>query len=178
MANLWNNLHDEKWTPTELRSAAVLSKGSIKFMERVRAPSAAVLLYPHASNTRLATWALLAPVDSKVRINDSLLETGIRVLTDRDAIRVADMPTMYFSTERLAVIEAYPDAEPVYCARCRTLICEGDAAVCCNQCGVWHHEQAAGGKACWSYATTCTSCDQSTDLDSAAYRWTPENLST
>ncbi len=169
---------DDNWTPTELRSAAVLSRGSIEFVDHIHvdAHRGEVLLYPHATNPQLATWTLLAPSQSQVRINDTPLEIGIRVVVDRDAIRIADMPTMYFSTERLAGIEAYPDAEPVFCPRCKMTISEGDSAVCCPQCGVWHHEQVPEGKGCWSYATTCALCDQATALDSAGFRWTPEIL--
>ena len=178
MAYLWHSLNDQQWAATELHSAAVLGRGSVDFVGNigVAAGRGDVLLYPNTTNTRAATWMLLAPADSRVRINDTMLESGIRVVAHRDAIRVADMPTMYFSAERLAGIEAYPDAEPVFCPRCKMMISEGDSAVCCPQCGVWHHEQVPEGKRCWSYAKTCALCDQSTDLDSAGFRWTPEIL--
>ena len=104
------------------------------------------------------------------------LENGIRILADRDAIRVPGLPTMYYSTERLAQIEAFPNTEHVFCPRCKLIISEGDSAVCCPQCGVWHHERVPEDKNCWSYAETCALCDQSTDLDSASFRWTPDRL--
>ena len=178
MAYVWEIVNDEKWIPTELHSAALLGAGSVEFVghRSVAAGRGEVLLYRNTANTRAATWLLLAPTDSGVRINDALLETGIRVLANCDAIRVADMPTMYFSTERLACIEAYPETEPVFCPRCKTMIAASDAAVCCPRCGVWSHEQIPEGKGCWSYAETCALCDQSTDLDAAGFRWTPEEL--
>ncbi len=135
-----------------------------------------VLLYPHNMNTPVATWMLLAPSESQLRINDSPLESGIRVLADRDAIRVPGLPTIYFSTERLARIETFPDAEHVFCPRCKLMISEGNSAVRCPQCGVWHHERVPEGQRCWSYAETCALCDQATDLDSAGFRWTPDRL--
>jgi len=179
MANLWQLVNDEEWAPTELHSAAVLGRGSVDIVGNIRvaARRGAVLVYPSPSNTRAATWMLLASADSGVRINGALLENGIRVLADRDVIRVANLSAMYFSTERLARIEAYPETEPVFCPRCKMMISKGDSAVCCPQCGVWHHEQVAGGEGCWNYAETCALCDQSTNLDSAGYRWTPDGLS-
>ena len=178
MAYLWHYLNDHKWAPTELHSAAVLRRGSVDFVgnNHMAARHDEALLYPHATNRQLSTWTLLAPSQSRVHINDAALENGIRVLANRDAIRICGLATMYFSTERLAGIEAYPDAEPVFCPRCKMMISEGDAAVCCAQCGVWHHEQLPDGRTCWSYSTTCSLCEQSTDLDSAGFRWTPEEL--
>jgi hypothetical protein len=178
MAYIWHNPNDDRWTATELHSAASLSGGSIEFVQNIHVITQRreVLLYPTTANARATTWALLAPADSDVRINDALLENGIRIIVDRDAIRVANAPTAYFSTERLACIEAYPDEAPVFCPRCKLMISESDLAVCCSQCGVWHHEQAPEGKSCWSYSKTCALCDQSTDLDSAGFRWTPEVL--
>jgi len=176
--NIWIRAQDKEWIPTALQSAAVLDCGSVDLVasRRVVARRGEVLLLPSTANTREATWMLLAPAASDVRINGMPLENGIRVLADRDALRVAALPVLYFSTERLARLEPFPGEETVFCPRDKTAICKGDAAVCCPQCGVWHHEQEAAGKACWSYAETCTLCDQSTDLDAAGYRWTPGGL--
>ena len=44
------------------------------------------------------------------------------VLADRDAIRVANLSPMYYSTERLARIEPFPNEENVFCPRCKSLI--------------------------------------------------------
>ena len=178
MAILWQLVDAERWAPTELHSAAILGRESVDFGGNIRvaARCGAVLAYPSSSNTRAATWMLLASADSAVRINGALLESGIRVIADRDAIGVPDMATMYFSTERLACIEAYPESEPVFCARCKMMISKGDSVVCCPQCGVWHHEQVPEGRGCWRYGPTCALCDQPSDLDSARYRWTPEAL--
>jgi hypothetical protein len=178
MANLWHNLSDDNWNATELCSAVVLNRGSIEIIDNIHADGHCgdVLLFPHATNTQPATWVLLAPSQSQVRINDTPLENGIRVLANRDAIRVPGLSTIYFSTERLAGVEAFPDSKHVFCARCKLAISQGDSAVCCPQCGVWHHQQGPEGESCWSYAETCALCDQSTDLDTAGFRWTPEGL--
>ena len=178
MAYIWQNVNEDEWAPTELQSTAVAGRGSVEFAVDIHMATRQgdVLLHPSTANTRAATWMILGPTDAQTRINGTLLENGIRVVEDRDAIRVADMPTMYFSTECLAAIEAYPDAEPVFCPRCKRMVSEGDSAVCCPRCGIWHHEQVPDGTACWSYAKTCALCDQSTDLESAGFRWTPEIL--
>jgi len=178
MAYLWHNSNDGKWTATELHAAAFLGKGPIDFTQDIHAAARrrGVLLYPDTAITDPSMWALLAPNNSRVCISDTPLENGIRIIADRDSIRIADMPRMYFSAERLACIQEFPDMESVYCPRCKLIITEREMAVCCSQCGVWHHEQTQEGKNCWSYARTCALCDQSTDLDSAGFRWTPEIL--
>ena len=160
----------------ELASAAVLSRGAIEIVDRgqIAAQIGEVLLLPSDSNARSAPWMLLAPPESGVRINNAPLENGVRILADRDAIRAGDLPTMYFSTERLARVEPFSGGEDVFCPRDKTLISEGDPSVCCPRCGVWFHEHE--GKGCWSYSDTCALCDQHTDLNSATYRWTPGAL--
>ena len=178
MANLWQNSSDDHWTLAELRSTVILRNGSIELVEQIDVDTqrGEVLLYPHNADSREATWLLLAPLRSHVRVNDTPLESGVRALADRDAIRVPGLATMYYSTERLACVEPFAGPEPVYCARCRLVISKGDASVTCPQCGVVHHEQGAEGRDCFTYAETCALCDQPTDLESASYQWTPEGL--
>ena len=178
MADLWNNSSDDNWVPAKLSSAAVLSGDSIEFVEQIDldAHRGEVLLYPHEIHSRQATWLLLAPARSEVRVNDTPLESGIWALADRDAIRIPGLATMYYSTERLACVEPFAGPEQIYCARCRLAIAEGDASVTCPQCGVVHHEHGAEGRNCFTYAETCALCDQPTDLESADYQWTPEGL--
>lgn len=177
MANLWHESNDDGWIPTELHAAAVLSTEPNEFVDQVSLDSYRdhVLVFRHSASDQVAKWVLLAPRETLVRINNEPLECGLRVLTDRDAIRVSDRSTIYFSTEQLARIVQFPDSEYV-CARCKLTISAGDAAVCCPQCGVWHHEIADEGRNCWSYNEQCTVCDQATDLDSTDFRWTPEGL--
>lgn len=178
MANLWQSLSDNNWVPVELSSAAVLSGDSIELVDQIDldAHRGEALLYRHEMHSRQATWLLLAPARSHVRVNDTLLESGIRTLADRDAIRIPGLATMYYSTERLACVEPFAGPEQIYCARCRLAIAEGDASVICPQCGVVHHEHGAEGRNCFTYAETCALCDQPTDLESAGYQWTPEGL--
>ncbi len=178
MANLWHISNDDTWAPAELSSAAVLSRDSIEFVDQIdlNAHHGEVLLYAHEIDSRQATWLLLAPARSQVRVNDTLLESGIRALVDRDAIRVPGVATMYYSTERLARVEPFVGPEQVFCARCRLAISAGDPSVTCPRCGVVQHEQGPEGRNCFTYAETCSLCDQPTDLESAGYQWTPEDL--
>ncbi len=178
MANLWQNSSDDYWTPAELRAAVIVRNGSIELVEQIEVDTqpGVVLLYPQNANRRHATWLLLASSESQVRVNNWPLESGIRALADRDAIRIPRLATMYYSTERLACVEPFAGPEQIYCARCRLAIAEGDASVTCPQCGVVHHEHGAEGRNCFTYAETCALCDQPTDLESAGYQWTPEGL--
>ena len=112
-------------------------------------------------------------------MNGRPVRHGIRVLKNRDAIRVAGCRPSYYSTERLPEVVAFAGIDIPYCARCKLAIEPGHAAVCCPGCGVWHHEQTeADGETrqCWSYAPRCSVCDQATDLNGADERWTPERL--
>jgi len=107
----------------------------------------------------------------RTHVNGTPLVLGVRVLADRDALRVGQV-RMFFSTETLPHAETYPaDAPEVACARCRSPLRPGDPAVRCPSCGVWHHE--AEGRRCWTYDSRCANCDQPTALDTG-WRWTPE----
>lgn len=186
MAALWMTTSDGAWAPAELRSAALLAEGDLGLIDKVvdRAHGDQAVIMPHGVNLRDATWLLMAPLAARLRINELPFNTGIRVLANRDAICLPGGSPMFFSTESLARIEPFPanvndnaqDLDPVYCARCKLAIGDGDSAVCCPQCGIWHHEQVAEERACWTYADTCALCDQSTDLTTADYRWSPEVL--
>jgi hypothetical protein len=119
-------------------------------------------------------WILLSSSQDRVRVNGLKVASGIRVLSDRDEIRVEGVDTFFFSTERLAVIEPFPGAErAVFCPRCKQGFQEGALAVQCPQCKVWHHQSEE--LPCWTYSPTCALDDQPTDLD-ADYRWTPREL--
>lgn len=177
MANLWHNSSRDVWIPTELRTTALLGGDPIEFVEQTSTdlPRGEVLLFQSCGKDEISRWLLLAPRNIPVRINNTSLECGIRVLADRDAIRISDRPTVYFSIEQLARIVAFPDVEQT-CARCKLPISKGDDALCCPQCGVWHHEHQGEGRKCWSYGDRCTVCNQVTDLDLADFRWTPGGL--
>jgi hypothetical protein len=131
----------------------------------------------HALLCRSATngttnWSLMSAPCATVRVNGEQPPAGLRVLADRDEIRIADGKRFYFTTESLLHIEPFPGAErPVSCGRCRQPIETGAPAVRCPGCGVWYNQSAE--LPCFTYSETCAFCNQPTSLD-AGFRWTPE----
>jgi hypothetical protein len=117
------------------------------------------------------SWVLVGP--PAVRVHGSPLAAGIRVLRDRDELRV-DGGRTFFSAESLAAVMPFPGgAKATFCPRCKLEIVPGSPAVRCPQCGVFHHQ--SDEFPCWNYAAHCTMCDQPTALD-AGFRWVPEEL--
>ena len=120
------------------------------------------------------TWVLIAGVGAEVSVNGMPLATGIRVLSDRDEIRVSSADSYYFSTESLASVEAFPASEhTLFCPRCKQEIDKGAAAVKCPACGVWHHQTEELN--CWTYSDACALCAHPTEMN-GCFRWTPEEL--
>lgn len=120
-------------------------------------------------------WILLTDGSRAVRVNGYPLWGGLRVLVDRDEIRVRGGFRGYFSVEELTHVEPYPGgSEAARCPRCQDSIQHGSESVRCPACGIWHHQQEEE-RLCWSYAPGCAVCGQSTDFDSG-YRWTPAEL--
>lgn len=118
-------------------------------------------------------WMLIAGPARAVSVCGRPLALGVRVLSDRDEIRVEGVGTMFFSTETLARIEPFPHADRgFHCARCKLALEPGAPAVRCPACGVWHHQAERRG--CWTYAPACAMCDQATD-PVAGFRWTPDD---
>ena len=120
-----------------------------------------------------AAWVMIASLGAGVCVNGVPLLLGIRVLLNRDAIRVGANECVYFSSESLAQVVPYPDQRAVPCARCKTDIAPGMQAVKCPKCGAWHHQ--SGDLACWAYHEKCARCDYPTAMD-GQYHWSPEGL--
>ena len=119
-------------------------------------------------------WILLSGRGRMVWINGFPLAGGIRVLDDRDEIRIDEVGTLFFSTEVRARIELFPGGDgPVHCARCKIAIEPGTPVVRCPQCEIYFHESEEFP--CWRYSVSCAMCDQNTDLE-AGFRFTPEDL--
>jgi hypothetical protein len=120
------------------------------------------------------SWVLLSPQEKAVWVNGTPLYTRLRVLRDRDELRFADGRRLFFSTEHLAQVVAFPDAaETMYCVRCRQALVPQTPAIQCPACRVWHHQRE--DLPCWTYAERCAMCEQITQLE-AGFRWTPEAL--
>lgn len=122
-----------------------------------------------------AGWSLLVAPRCEVRVNGEAVPTGLRLVEDRDEIRVGrEGVRAYFSTELLACVEPLPGGDrELFCGRCKQAIAEGADSVRCPACGVWHHQDEE--LPCWLYAEACSLCDQPTVLD-GQFRWTPEGL--
>ena len=136
-------------------------------------PSARLMLSkPEGSAAHAAPdlWVLVAASATPVRVNGER-SVGLRVLADRDEIRIADV-SFYFSTERLAVVVPFPGPS-VHCARCKLLIPVDSPAVSCPGCSSWHHQ--SDEYPCWTYADHCALCPWKTNLD-AGYQWRPEEV--
>ncbi len=119
-------------------------------------------------------WTVISGSKEDVRINGLPMVLRIHTLADRDEIRVGGVGTVFFSTERLAQVEAFPGGDrPVYCARCKLEIPAGDLAVKCPGCGLWHCQNKR--RQCWTYEPTCAMCAQPTDLN-AGFQWSPADL--
>jgi len=119
------------------------------------------------SATEEEAWILVGP--ASVRVNGHPLDTGIRVLRDRDEVRVG-ASRAFFSTETLPTIVPFPGERPALCPRCKLDILAGSPAVRCPRCRIWHHESEE--YPCWLYNASCANCDQPTALD-ADFRWSP-----
>lgn len=115
-------------------------------------------------------WVLIGT--EAVRVNGSPLLGGVRVLRDRDELRVGAR-RCFFSEEEPPRLVSFPGAEPpVDCARCTQPLAAGDAAVRCA-CGLWHHQTP--DLPCWADFAHCAQCPRPTALD-GGYRWSPDEL--
>ena len=176
MAHLWQGeAQSDQWTAVPLEAEAyVLGNGYGPLICPVAEDGEAVLL--RKAEAARESWVLLTPSEAEVVVNGMPLVSGIHVLLDHDEIRLGGPDRLFFSTERLSTIEAFPGAQqPMICPRCKQPIQVNDLAVRCPNpsCGVWHHQTSDFN--CWSYSQRCALCDQTTDLG-GGYRWSPELL--
>jgi len=121
-------------------------------------------------------WLLLIPPTIPLWVNGRQPLLGAHVLTERDEIRFRTGLRLYFSTERLPQVVAFPGgSREMCCARCRNPIARDTPAVACPTCGTWCHQTEE--LPCWRYpgSTQCPLCDQSNDPE-AGFRWTPTDL--
>lgn len=171
MAHFW--LQDP--TSSEWQAAMMLSPEEAHAVD-LTPPSLAALFSresrePVGSLHHVAgIWLLLA--SESVLVNGSPLFGGVRVLRDRDEVRVGSRRA-YFSEEEPPQVVPFPGAdEPILCPRCKLALTAGEPSVRCP-CGVWYHQSAEFP--CFTYSERCSLCDRATTLD-AGFRWTPRNL--
>jgi hypothetical protein len=153
------------WTPLPPATPLVLQLGSAHVAEDGSPGGEKIELLPGAD----PGVVLLAEPGSRLRVNGHPLCGGLRVLQDRDELRVGPERCFYSATTAMAV-EPYP-GETASCPRCSGLLRQGTAAVRCR-CGAWFHQSAES--ACFSYGATCPLCGGSTQLETEP--WDPAEL--
>lgn len=173
------------WVTTEARHWAVLPLEDDAFTLATNPPrpvrhpmgdgeAFSNVLLVRTSGAEGTSWVLIAGAGSGVSVNGLPLATGLRVVSDRDEIRIPDAGALYFSTESLARVEPFAGSDQtLFCPRCKLEIEKGAEAVRCPACGVWHHQTEELN--CWTYSEVCALCAHATDLNSA-FQWTPEEL--
>jgi len=122
------------------------------------------------------SWYVLASWAARLWVNGRQAPLGVRVLADRDEIRLENGCRLYFSTERAAKVVPFAGAgHETICPRCGQPIEEGTPAVSCPACDTWYHQ--APPLTCWWFEDfmQCQHCGHPTDPD-AGFRWTPDNL--
>ena len=101
---------------------------------------------------------------------DGLPSLPLRVLADKDEVRVGH-ELCYFSAQSAAgVVPFTGESGDILCSRCKGKMSVGDLAVQCPRCGAWHHQTEA--LPCWTYDSRCSGCDQPTH----GVSWQPEPL--
>jgi len=89
-----------------------------------------------------------------VAVNGVPLQARIRVLADRDEIRVAGLGRVFFSTEQLACVAPFTGADtPTFCPRCKQAVTAGSPVVRCPTCERWYHQSEE--YPCWTYTDRC-----------------------
>lgn len=129
-----------------------------------------------AQGARLAeAWVLVCSRERFVRVNGLLLRTGIRVLADRDEIKVDSNEPVFFSTETLARVEIFKAGNrEIRCPRCKKPLENGAPVVRCPVCKLAYHHSTEKERDCWGYSPKCA-CGHSTSMD-AGFRWTPHEM--
>lgn len=177
MAHLWKRDVDGSWAVVPLaHSYYTLAQevSAVPRHEALPAACAAARLVRVSGPERRPPWALLAPPSARITVNDQPLILGLRLLRDKDKLISGSRWCYYFSTEELARPEAFPGLpRPITCPRCVRTLEPGDRAVCCPGCGTWHH--STDDYPCWTFAPTCSNCDQRTDATDT-FAWSPALL--
>jgi hypothetical protein len=177
MAHIWIKNKAQQWAVLQLRQTALAltpeGPKPIDYLTRERALPASILLLPTGEAD--CKWVLVAGSTAEVSINGLPLVAGIRVLSDKDEISFSSLDSYYYySSESLAKVENFPASEQtLFCPRCKQEITDGELAVRCPACKVWHHETEELN--CWTYSDGCALCAHPTEMN-ASFRWTPEEL--
>lgn len=141
---------------------------SLRITQPIALPCVAVA-EEHDPVAVLPSGALICRSDKSVRVNGRPVLASIRVLSDRDEIRLANK-RLYFVSQDPLFIELY-EGEPLNCPRCSDVIASGSEVIRCH-CGTLFHQSA--DHPCLTYGETCPTCGASSRLDGDA--WDPSEL--
>lgn len=177
MAHMWVKEVSGEWAVMQLDGGGFILTGNpldpVQRRDSEEDTEAAHILRHNGAEGE--TWLILAEPHSGVRINGTVLASGIRVLRDRDEVLVGGTQRLFFSSERLPHAEPFPGIEQlIFCPRCKQEIAVETMAVKCPQCRAWHHQSEEFP--CWLYSENCALCDQPTNLDDSNFQWTPKSL--
>ena len=177
MAHLWVTTEAQQWAVLPLEDDALtLTTSPPQPVSHPLAEDEALsnVLLVRTRGAEGVTWVLIAGAGSGVSVNGLPLATGLRIVSDRDEIRISGVSNLYFSTESLARVEEFSGSgQTLVCPRCKQEIEKGSMAVRCPSCGVWHHQTEELN--CWTYSEVCALCTYATDIN-AGFRWTPKEL--
>jgi hypothetical protein len=163
MAHIWLQNEAREW------AAHPLMEGECSFSSS-RVPSDVHFLKTKTDNQE--NWIVLAGHGSDISINGIPLTLGIHVLRDRDEIRWSREGFGFYSSEKLASVVGFPQADrKIICPRCKQEIVPETPAVRCPNCGIWYHQSQEFP--CYSYAPNCAICARKTNLG-GEFEWIPE----
>ncbi|MGD0258899.1 MAG: hypothetical protein ABSD29_03650 [Verrucomicrobiota bacterium] len=181
MAHLWIQKTSESgqcWAVQPLGGSTYRFAAAEPYIRRADSPTSPIAseLLVRMVHESTEHWFLVVAPESRLRVNGRKALLGSTTLRDRDEIRLGNGQRLYFTTERLPQVVAFPGAaQEIFCARCRKPIERGSLAVACPACGAWCHQTEE--LPCWRYpgTTQCPLCDQSTDSE-IGFRWSPNGL--
>jgi hypothetical protein len=155
---------DSFWSSLRFDSPLALPCGVAGDSDGSAATAPVVLMPGGESGSTLVTRQ-----ESRVWINGRPVSGGLRVLADRDEIRV-DGHRFFFASRDPLAIEAYSGPD-ISCPRCSGMILSDSIAVRCR-CGAWFHQSAE--QPCFTYGDSCPICSGPTRLEEVP--WDPSEL--
>lgn len=166
-----------EWAAAELpdRPVELAVPAPRQWSPEVAPPERAVVLGRADDDRLVDTWVLVWGRERAVRVNGVLTATGVKVLSDRDEIRVDGGEPMFFSAESLPRVEIFASADAdVYCPRCKKVLEPGTPVVRCPKDKLAYHYSEDKEHNCWSYSSKCV-CGHPTAMD-GNLEWSPEEM--
>ena len=169
MPHLWY-LKNGEWIAESLAASRPLH-------EWTRDGSALVQIASAYSRRRVHA---LLDAGASLQVNGESIATGMRVLRDHDEVLCPDGTRLWFSTESITEVVAYPgradsDSDTERCPRCHCRIERGSDAVACTFCFNFYHYTA--DRRCFSLHDRCAVCQHATvEVGEPSLEWQPCSL--